>query len=170
MTYRAKKYQNIIAIDPDVDKSGVAYLKPSTRQLELTNLTFPQLVDYLQQVKSINEEVIIVVEAGWLNRSHWHTKKNDRRHVAAAKGNSVGRNHEVGRKIIEMCNHYELEVVEQRPLRKTWLQNKEGKISHEELKYFTGIKGRTNQETRDAALIAWNYAGLPIRIRVAKTK
>ena len=35
------RYDNIIAIDPDKDKSGVAFLKPTTRQLEVSNLTFP---------------------------------------------------------------------------------------------------------------------------------
>lgn len=40
------KYDNIIAIDPDKGKSGVAFLKPTTRQLEVSNLAFPQLMDY----------------------------------------------------------------------------------------------------------------------------
>ena len=39
------KHDNIIAIDPDKEKSGVAFLKRSTRQLELTNLAFPLLLD-----------------------------------------------------------------------------------------------------------------------------
>lgn len=45
------KYDNIIAIDPDKGKSGVAFLKPTTRQLEVSNLAFPQLMDYLQFCK-----------------------------------------------------------------------------------------------------------------------
>lgn len=45
------KYDNIIAIDPDKEKSGVAFLKPKTRQLEVSNLTFPMLLDYLQHAK-----------------------------------------------------------------------------------------------------------------------
>ena len=64
------KYDNIIAIDPDKDKSGVAFLKPKTRQLEVTNLTFPLLLDYLQHVKGVHDEtkesLIVVVEAGWM--------------------------------------------------------------------------------------------------------
>ena len=56
------------------------------------------------------------------------------------------------------------EVIEQAPLRKCW-KGRDGKITQIELNYFTGITGRTNQEARDAALIAWNFAGFPIRIK-----
>jgi hypothetical protein len=161
------KYDHIIAIDPDVDRSGVAYLKTATRQLEVSSLAFPDLLDYLRYVKQAHgeskETVIVVVEAGWLIQSNWHLLHKDSKAVAAAKGNSAGRNHETGRKIVEMCRHYGIEVVEQRPLQKCW-RGKDGKITHEELASFTGLTGKTNQEARDAALIAWVYAGLPIRL------
>lgn len=159
-----KKYDNIIAIDPDVKKSGVAYLKTATAQLEVTTLTFPSLVDYLQYASRVCENTgetsIVLVEAGWANKSHWHVKRGDNARQASAKGNSTGRNHEVGRKIVEICKHYGLEVVEHPPLRKCW-KGKDGKITHGELVKLTGIaESRTNQEERDAALLAWNYAGL----------
>lgn len=163
-----KKYNNIIAIDPDVEKSGVAYLKTSTRQLEVSSLTFPQVLDYLQHAKKVrdesNETLIVVVEAGWLIQSNWHLNHKDTKAVAAAKGNSTGRNHETGRKIVEMCKHYGIEVLEHFPLKKCW-KGKDGKITHEELASFTGLTGRTNQDARDAALLAWCFAGLPIRMK-----
>ena len=160
------KYTYIIGIDPDCDKSGIAYLEVTTRKLEVSALTFPQLLDYLKFLvdndsKAMN--MVVVVEAGWLNKSNWHLHRNDNNRTAAAKGNAAGRNHEVGRKIVEMCKHYGLEVVEQKPLRKCWM-GEDRKITHKELACFTGITGRTNPEMRDAALISWNYAGLPIRI------
>ena len=43
-------------------------------------------------------------------------------------------------------------------------QGKDGKITQQEIASFTGITGRNNQEERDAALLAWVYAGLPIKI------
>lgn len=160
-----KKHQYIIGIDPDVDKSGLAWLNTSTRQLEAVSLPFPELLDHLLHIKAAyRDNAIVVVEASWLISHNWHTRSGDNRRVSAAKGNNVGRNHEVGRKIVEMCKHYGLEVVEQSPLKKCW-QGKDGKITHEELNYFTGITGRTNSEMRDACLLAWNYAGLPIRVK-----
>lgn len=163
-----KKYDVVIGIDPDVDKSGVAYVEPESRILEAMSLTFADLLDYLQELRDILTErgqtFVVVIEAGWLNKAHWHVGKGGSAARSAAIGNHTGRNHEVGRKIVEMCRHYGIEVVEQPPLRKMW-KGKDSKITHEELQIFTGITDKTNQETRDAALIAWEYAGLPIRIK-----
>lgn len=161
------RYDNIIAIDPDKDKSGVAFLKPATRQLELSNLTFPDLLDYLQFCKSKHQEtgesLIVVVEAGWMvNKSNFHEAQG---HRAEKIAKDVGANHETGRKILEMCKHYGIESVGHHPLVKCW-KGKDRKITHEELASFTGIMGRTNQETRDAALLAWSFANLPIRLQV----
>lgn len=158
-----KRYDNIIAIDPDVSRSGVALLKPATRQLEVSNLTFPQVIDYVQQANKCSGTLVVLVEASWLIQGNWHLSSWERRQRAASKGYDVGRNHETGKKIVEMCRHLGVEVLEHAPLRKCW-RGKDGKITHEELVSFTGIKGRTNQDARDAALLAWVFSGLPIRI------
>lgn len=163
-----KKYDVVIGIDPDVDKSGIAFLMVKNRIIELESLTFADLLDYLRETRDFltreGKSFVVVVEAGWLNKAHWHVGKGGSAARSAAIGNHTGRNHEVGRKIVEMCRHYGIEVVEQPPLRKMW-KGKDGKITHEELQIFTGITGKTNQEARDAALLAWEYAGLPIRIK-----
>jgi hypothetical protein len=126
------KYDTIVAIDPDVEKSGVAELSPQRRLLEVTNLTFPQLLDYLQARKKMSDvahtSLIVVVEAGWLNQSNWHLRSKDNARVARAKGNSAGRNHETGRKIVEMCKHYGIEVFRATPASKCW-KGKDGKIT-----------------------------------------
>ena len=153
-----KKYNVIIGIDCDVQKSGVAYLEVATRRLEPYAMTFPELLEYLQDIALDSDvkgySVIIVVEAGWLNKiSNYHT--------AASRGGqriskNVGANHEVGKKIIEMCRHYGLEVVEQKPLRKIW---KKGKISMEELntlllsKKMGALDKTVGQDCRDAILL-----------------
>lgn len=161
------EYDNIIAIDPDKDKSGVAFLKPTTRQLEVTNLAFPLLLDYLKHAQSIQTEtretLVVVVEAGWMVRkSNFHDAQG---HRAEKIAKDVGANHETGRKIIEMCKHYGIEVVQHAPLVKCW-KGKDRKITHEELASFTGLMGRTNQDARDAALLAWSFANLPIRLKL----
>lgn len=163
----------IIGIDPDADKNGVATLFRENRQLEATTMTFPETLDYLRYVHSKaranGQTVRVIIEAGWLNKTHWHVGYNDSRQAAAAKGNAVGRNHETGRKIAEMCSHWQIphELIKPLALKaggvNLW-QGKDGKITAEELNEFTGLKGRTNQEARDAALIAWTWAGLPMSI------
>lgn len=164
---RTKMYDIIIAIDGDVTKSGVAFLERRTRRLEVSNLAFPPLIDYLKsearKAKDAGLSLIVLVEASWMIKGNWHLSSWERRQRAAAKGYDVGRNHETGRKIVEVCRHLGIEVVEHYPLRKCW-RGRDGKITHEELASFTGLRGRTNQDARDAALLAWTFAGLPIRL------
>ena len=159
------RYDDIIAIDPDVDKSGVAFLKPASKDLKVCNLSYPELMDYLLQkkVECAGERLVVVVEAGWIERGNWHLYYADNARIASAKGNSTGRNHETGRKIVEMSNHYGLETVEHIPLRKCW-KGRDRKITQAELSCITGLNVRTNQDARDAALLAWDYSGLPIKI------
>ena len=171
----------IIGIDPDVKDSGVARLDCSTRQVRIASLPFPDLLDYLRRAKltatAANTPCVVVIEAGWMNRTHWHISPRDSRQAAAAKGNQVGRNHETGRKIAEMCRHWQIPFVLQRPLplraggRPLW-SGKDGKASQADIEAFMAFTpSRTPQEGRDAALLAWHHAGLPIVInRQSKQK
>jgi hypothetical protein len=166
-----KRHHIVIGIDPDKEKSGIGILDIGTRKLELQSMSFPVLLDYLQDMKKSmtadNRNFIVIVEAGWMNKSNWHLMLHDSKSQAARKGYDVGRNHETGHKIVEVCKFLGIRVVEHIPLVKRW-QGKDGKITHEELAYFTGITKRTNQDERDAILLAWHYAALPIRIKVRK--
>ena len=164
----------MIGIDPDVEKNGVAYLDCRTKELKITSMTFPDLLDYIRYVMRKAEvtetNVHFVIEAGWLNKSNWHLSPKDTKQIAAAKGNAAGRNHEVGRKIEEMCIHWNVSHELMKPLAlkvggvNLW-KSKDGKITHDELAAFTGITGKTNQEGRDAALIAWTWAGFSVKMR-----
>lgn len=161
----------VVGIDPDVDRNGVALLECGTRKLEISTLAFPDLLDYLLYQQRTSEVqgkgLTVVIEAGWMNKGNWHLKNCDTRAVAVAKGVHQGRNEQVSRLIGEMCAHFGIPYEFIKPLRKTW-RGKDGKITHDELAYFTGITGHTNQEGRDAALIAWVYAGLPIRVKAGR--
>lgn len=157
----------IMGIDPDVKKSGVAVVS-SKGEVEVCSFTFPELIEYLQIIRdrflAENMKVVVVVEASWKISYNWHAHRGDTKGVITRKGNDAGRCHEVGRKIVECARYYGLEVVEKLPLKKIW-KGPDGKITHEEISAFMAIGKRSNQEERDAALLAWDYAGLPIRIR-----
>ena len=75
----------------------------------------------------------------------------------------TGRNHETGRKIVEMCKHYQFTTEEVKPLRKFW-HGKDKKITAEEFNRLTGYSGRSSQDMRDAGVIAWVYAGLSVKM------
>lgn len=168
----------IIGIDPDTVKSGVALLETSTFHLELRTLSFPELIDYIIYLRDRNrfdgKTLQVVVEAGWLHqKSNFHGYAG---HRAEKIAKNVGANHETGKKIIECCRHWGIDCSEVPPLAlqvggfHLW-SGPDGKITHAELVAVTGLKAsRTNQEERDAALLAWNRAGLPLSINRTKTK
>lgn len=157
----------IIGIDPDVKKSGLALVAEQGQMVEVNTYSFPELIEYLQIIRdrflAENIKVMVVVEASWKISYNWHAHRGDTKGTIARKGKDAGRCHEVGRKIVECARYYGLEVVEKLPLKKIW-KGPDGKITHEEISAFMAIGKRSNQEERDAALLAWDYAGLPIRI------
>lgn len=162
-----KKYDYIIGIDPDSDKSGVATLRTSDKHIEVKTDEFPKLVQYLSFLKTMSEtsSVVVLVEASWLISHNWHANKWQSHSVAAEIGNKTGRNHQTGILIVQMAKYFGLEVQEIRPLKKCW-RGTDGKISNDEISYFIpGFPKRSNPEQRDAALIAWNFAGYPIKLK-----
>ena len=72
--------------------------------------------------------------------------------------------HAVGQKMAEMLEWYGIQVHQQRPLVKCW-SGPDRKITHEEITKVTKWeRKRSNQEQRDAALLALYCSGLPIKL------
>jgi hypothetical protein len=165
-----KRPDIIIGIDPDVDKSGVAALNCRTKGVKVGRKRFPDLIDSLRELrddaKKNNIPILVVVEASWLISHNWHTSHGRSAAAIAKTGYNVGRNHQVGMLIVECCRAMGLEVKEQMPLKKMW-KGADGKITHEELSWFiVGLPKQTNNEERDAALLAWNEANFPIKVKL----
>ena len=163
-----KKYDVIIGIDPDSSKNGVAFLEVATKRLEVASLNFWQTYDYLSAVreKSIKNgiTVLIVVEHSNYTAHNWHIKGYNNKAVASRMGYDVGRCHRTGELIEELCKHLGLNFRAQPPFVKCW-KGTDRKITHEEIVKITGLMAkRTNQEQRDAILLAWATANLPIRL------
>ena len=148
----------IVAIDPDVKQSGVAQIQDGV--INVFRMSLIGMVEYLQTLKLSYSNLTVVVEAGWKNKATWHLfQANNAK--AAFIGRAVGANHTIGKQIVEVCKHFGINVVEQKPLRKRW-SGSNGKITHEELAEvlktykLQGLPKRTNQDERDAALLALN--------------
>lgn len=166
-----QKKDIIIAIDPDIDGSGVATVWPKQRKSGIDQMLLPVLVDYLKECRDaydrVNLSYVVVVEASYLVSANWHLEHDDSLRRAAAKGRNVGRNHEIGRQIVEFCKHLSIPYEEKLPLVKCWA-GKDGKITHEEINGllegmgFQKIKGTSNKEKRDALLLALDRSGLPL--------
>ena len=167
-----KKPDVIVAIDPDVDGSGVAQMYK--RDLVTERMTLPRLADFLRTYGSSGTDILVVVEASYLISANWHLQKGDSTAKAAAKGKNVGRNHEIGRQIVEFCRHYQIPYEEKIPLKKIW-KGKDGKITREELVSLCEGSGihyhfaSNDQEQRDAALLAIDRSGIPMIMLPAKS-
>lgn len=138
----------LIGIDPDTDKSGVAYKNGD--ELELMNLKFFDLLEFFEKVqreKNRLEKLLVVVEAGWLNKSNWHTQKKGSAALNAKIGNNTGRNHETAKKIVEMLEYLGIQYKTVRPTT--------AKINSKLFCNITGVK-KSNQEVRDATMLIWN--------------
>ena len=130
-----------IGIDPDVHKSGVA-VWDGNDFTHLQTMKFFDLFEYLCfQVNSIDQ---VVIEAGWLNKkANWHGgNKNTSQRIAG----NVGRNHETGRKIVEMCEYLELQY--------RLVQPRRSKFSRELFERTTGYSIK-NQDVIDAAMLVF---------------
>jgi len=135
----------LIGIDPDIDKSGVAFVNGD--ELELMNLKFFDLLEFFEKVlreKGDKEKLLIVVEAGWLNKGNWHAKNNGSAAINAKIGNNTGRNHETGRKIVEMIEYLGIQYRLVKPTK--------SKVNTHIFYKITGVK-KSNQEQRDAYMM-----------------
>lgn len=176
-----RKYDYIVAIDPDDNKSGIATLRTADKYITCESLEFPKILNHLLFCKKMAEEsnssILVVVEAGWLKNSIWHGEHASmvkrfgiKRAIASAMDTArrVGTNQGVGKKIVEMSRSYGLETAEALPLVKCW-QGPDRKISQQEIEQFIpGFPKKSNQEVRDAALLAWTWANFPIRVKPIK--
>lgn len=166
-----RKYDIVIGIDPDTKKSGYAVINTKSGVVQsATDWELAKLFGILAAEKTSCEKlglsIVVVVEAAYLGSHHnWHLGGGFISPAKAATlGYHTGRNHETGRAIVEFCKYVGIDVVPQLPLKKYW-KGQDKKITHDEITRITQWdKKRSNQEVRDAVLIAWNYARLPMKL------
>ena len=172
------KYQEIIAIDPDCELSGVACVDTRNGEIEVFKKSFGEVLDYLkeklQEAGTPQGKLFkVVIEAGWLIEGNWHVKVNKYMtpNKAAAMGRSVGRNHQTGILMHELCKRYMIPVELQPPPKKCW-EGKDGKITQREIEQVTEHPKlpRMNQDQRDALLIAWVHSQLPMKAVTVQAK
>lgn len=147
-----------IGIDPDTERSGVALIKSEIQGMELYSFSFFDLLAYVAQQHqaacAVGAKLVVYVEAGYLIGTVWHATRKDGYRTASAKGKSVGRNHQTARHIVEGLQRLGVAVLEVKPLKKIGGRKADARL----FKMITGYTGRTNQETRDAGLIAYHYS------------
>lgn len=167
----------VIGIDPDVTASGVGIIDITEDAVttDITSTPLPTLITTLiEHHRRATERATpfrLYIEAGWFNKGDWHLNPRDNKQLAAAKGRQVGRNHQLGLDICSLLDFHNIPHTEVAPLIKCW-KGRDRKITHEELdsvvRNINGqglTKKRSNQEERDALLLALVRGGFPIICR-----
>lgn len=140
------KYDMIIGIDPDIDKSGFAIWCPEKKKFyKITTMSFFDVIFYITE--SLTFPLFVRIEAGWLiNKSNWHKAQGQFRRERIAK--NVGENHAVGKLFAQFCKIKRIEHELVKPL---------GKVDAKYFQAVTGWQNRTNQEMRDAAMLVYRF-------------
>lgn len=152
----------LIAIDPDVDNYGWAEITEPTPDsphpyVVLRAPTFTQMVALAQELYHSSRSFAVIIEAGWVTQHFHHLGHHDRPALAAAKGYSVGRNHEAGHKAVQLFQAFSIPVHEVTPLQKCW-HGRDGKITQTEIeRIIPHFPRRSSQDQRDAALLAFTH-------------
>ena len=165
-----EKPRYIVAIDPDISKSGFCIVDSKCRTLDTAYAaSFMNVVEKFMlisqnRVPPFDKDDTIVVIEDSDNTNNWHLPAGCSPRAAAAIGHTTGLGHGAQRLIMEAAEYFGLKVVLQAPLKKNWL-GRDGKITQEEIRQFVpDFPQKSNQEVRDAVLLAWCYANLPIHI------
>lgn len=149
------KYDYILGIDPDTDKSGFALLDVNCKAFEFVGaLTFVQGIKFLDTLAARGGRIQVVIEDS--DTSTAYRTLYGKPKVIFAMGRSVGKCHATFEHLLQYAESVGLDVYRQQPLQKIWGAHRDSKISHAELRYqdVQGIPSRTNPEMRDACLLA----------------
>lgn len=127
----------IVGIDPDVTKSGIAWIKGG--KLYCSSMSFWELLEFLRQNR--DEISIVYLEGSFRNVHVWHSGKSPE--ALAAIAVRVGRNHQTGIFIMEFLQNLQIN---------TKLVRLGRKLSKEEVNMKYGVVC-ASQDVRDAVCI-----------------
>lgn len=170
----------LVGIDPDTKASGWAVIDLSDRTVHLETLPFMDILSLLTEWRrEVDDHYLdeaysyrFVVEDIWRVAHNWHVSPRDNRLTISKKGYHIGRCSMVGQLIYEAIGAHFFPRIAQPPLRKVW-RGIDGKISHSELLYLCekhdlklppSKQKQTNQEERDALLLALHHIATPIKL------
>lgn len=143
--------KRIIGIDPDLTKSGMA-LVVDGKLIDVKALPFPELVE-LAKLERLSGSIFVVEDVEYDKTTYHRAGTNARQHTRIAQ--NVGQVKGVARVLIQCLEYYGCNVVKINPL--TGPIKRKAKTEAEYFNKITGWQGRTNSDTRDAALIALHY-------------
>nr|DAT16135.1 MAG TPA: HOLLIDAY JUNCTION RESOLVASE [Caudoviricetes sp.] len=170
----------IIGIDPDTNASGWACIDLTTREVRLERLTIPEIARLLQEWEVETQEGYLdtgytyrfVLENVWSNSHNRHIGGQKSPQAIAKTGYNLGRCAKTGEDIRDLICEYGFPIICQAPLPKVW-KGTDRKITKPEIvKVCEDHRlllprekiNSTNQDERDALLLAIHHLGTPIQL------
>lgn len=151
------KHKNIIAIDPDLIKSGVAVFNQELKDWVFARtISIENIVAELKQFKP--SDTIIFVECGWLNKKS-NFRQTVNRRVSDNISMKVGQNHATGKIIIALLEAAGYTVEKFRPLVKGIFKTTKGwtKVGKEYIAKQSGLSRRLSDEECDAIFAVLHF-------------
>lgn len=177
-----QKKSLLIGIDPDTEASGWAVINLNDRTIHLETISFLRVLDQLDFFAALcclhehlgekERAYRFVLEDIWSTAHNWHASPKDNHRVVAKKGYHLGRCAMVGELLRDAIQAKEFPIICQKPLLKHW-RGQDGKITHSEilevcrrhnLTLTKSKLARTNQEERDALLLAIHHLATPTKL------
>lgn len=152
-----QKHKYIAAIDPDLNASGVAVWDSASKCWVLAEkVSIENIVSILDGIPK--NELIIYVEAGWMNKKS-NFRKTKSWGTTEAISMKVGQNHAMGKTIVKILEAAGCTVQTFKPLRKGIFKKSTGwtKYGREYVQEQSGITKRINDEVRDAIYAVLHY-------------
>lgn len=138
----------VVGIDPDLVKCGTAEAKAGLL-VDIRSRTFPELLTWAGML--VAEGALFVVEDVETDKTTYHrAKTNARQHARIAQ--NVGQVKGVARVLVECLEAMGADVAQVSPLKGT--TKRQAKTDAAFFNRLTGWSGRSNSDTRDAALLA----------------
>ncbi|MBQ2349733.1 MAG: hypothetical protein II393_00420 [Cytophagales bacterium] len=158
--------EQIIAIDPDLDKNGVCVISHNRVELFTFNYTTLCYVFFknirAQMDANLSLKTHLFIEAGFKNKVYFQPY-NTNTFVIGKINRNIGENHAISKIILESAEFYHLNPIPALPVRSTNYRTRGKKITHPQFLKMLELNNLffegnvTNQETRDAALLAVTY-------------
>lgn len=153
----------VIGIDPDSKASGFALIDTKSKTIELKTIEFvPFIYDYVNELKNrfVSTAITVVIENISFTKHNWHIPyERTSSRIANAMGVDLGKCQLIQSLVTKVLEYNGYSVEPMHPLKKCW-SGKSGKITHKEIVEivnnagYTLPRNRTNQEERDALLLA----------------
>ncbi|HBA34855.1 MAG TPA: hypothetical protein DCZ12_12040 [Gammaproteobacteria bacterium] len=138
----------VIGIDPDLSKSGVGIVRDG-KLVDMLALNFPLLLRMVSEC--LDSQPLIILEDVETDSTTYHrAKTNHRQHARIAQ--NVGQVKGVKRVLVECLEDMGATVVQVKPMRGG--VKGRAKTDADFFNRITGWEGRTNEDKRDAAMLA----------------